>query len=390
MSFQRAIANVVAERTDTPIPDEYMHWARLLDNVGANRNNETLMAAAFASFQSFLEWQNQHDDKMSLTSALPAEVLLLVIENLIRYGRIKPEHLQELVLVNRSLHILVDDNRKRLWQLFISTHYPMFQWPLNWREESADLLKKRYFALKFADQYYMSLKLFYEEERDFLPVHFDEDHDDVLLQLVGAQPDLLSFDLMKLGRTLQSSNVDWFLSESKSSVVDIIATEDKDYEFDWENAIDTEMVEELMQHINARDFMFMWNDIKMEKFIAPLLKRLYSTYVRFQELVFGGVAFVIRWLTSYGSTDIPIREFNNESEWNDILSRHERHFRDHLENIPEHELPRGDLIGIWRFYVLCYLIGVAYNRKRQEKQLRQNETRWRRLHSQANKRSRTE
>lgn len=152
-SYREAILEV-ARQSGRQIPPELLIWTELMDSSPSLTTSTLPDAdawAAFGSFKQFVDWIQSN--RVPLTSALPSELLLRIVEILIRLNHFQPEDVESLIRVDKSMWSVVTRYAQRIWMLLIQTNFPTFKWDeIDRFAETAASLKARFFALRYGRQ----------------------------------------------------------------------------------------------------------------------------------------------------------------------------------------------------------------------------------------------
>lgn len=112
--------------------------------------------ASFASLLAFFRSKNKSLD------SLPTEILLMIIQSLVRISRIQPEYLQNLSLTNRRMQELLRHNSHIIWGAFLETQFPNYKvneiLPDESQIDRAARLKQMFYRLR-------ALQFFWEDVR---------------------------------------------------------------------------------------------------------------------------------------------------------------------------------------------------------------------------------
>ena len=136
------------------LPSELIEWLHLL---GENEENGLTLDEQARRDELDLVAYHLLDAYLATTdvsiTVLPNELLLLIIEGLVRSGNIEPEELQQLALTDRFMNDFLITHGTAIWRFFITIKFPSFQISLPSGEDLTERrtrLKTCYFQLRRA------------------------------------------------------------------------------------------------------------------------------------------------------------------------------------------------------------------------------------------------
>lgn len=348
MSYQQSILDT-ARQSNQEIPLDLLQWTTLIDTAASGQVTApidgTATATAFESFQKFLEWVRLNN--VSLTKTLPDDILLQVVETLIRSNRLQPEQIQILVSLDKRLWGLITHYSKSIWKMLIETHFPSFKrTPIVTnmdRNETVTSLKERFFALRLGRHFWEMFATWSSTKPNF-----DASN---LIQSIGNEPyviygqnllELLAQDDEALPQTaehLMNQYIRWRP-----------ATEDLE-----EMEIRRDIVYRIMEYMTLKGFMRVYDSRQQfdrAMVVAPLTIRLRTAY---------------DFIDPQNAPDPLVSEYLTTTDPSTLLTSHNMQEQLRQEasafslSIMHQDGPLSALIADWYFHRMVIAIGTFYS-----------------------------
>lgn len=348
MSYKQSIQDT-ARQTNQEIPSDLLQWTTLIDTAASGQVTTpidgTVTATAFENFQKFLEWVRLNN--VSLTKALPDDMLLQVIETLIRSNRLQPEQIQILVSLDKRLWSLITHYSKSIWKMLIETHFPSFKRTAMItnidRNETVTLLKERFFALRLGRRFWERFATWSSRKPDF-----DASN---LIQSIGNEPyviygqnllELLAQDDEALPQTSEHLMIQYI--RWQPAIGDLEEME-----------IRRDIVYRIMEYMTLQGFMRVYDS--QQQFdravvVAPLTIRLRTAYT---------------FIDPENAPHPLVSEYLTKTDPSTLLTSHNMQEQLRQEanafalSIMHQEGPLSVLISDWYFHRMIIAIGTFYS-----------------------------